>query len=64
MLIMGLVMSTQETKWILCPMCGERTRVKIKETTVIKDFPLYCHRCKKEFSIEVQNFIVKVLDGR
>ena len=57
-------MNTQETKWILCPKCSEKTRVKIKETTVIKDFPLYCHRCKKEFIIEVQKFIVKVLDGR
>lgn len=31
----------EETQWIKCPKCGKQTRVKVKETTVIKDFPLY-----------------------
>ena len=51
-----------ETKWIICPECGEKTRVKIKKTTIMKDFLLFCHHCKKEFTVDVENFIVKVLE--
>ena len=51
----------EETMWITCPECGGKTRVKIKETTTMKDFLLFCHHCKKEFTIDVENFIVKVV---
>ena len=27
--------------WILCPACGSKTRDKIREDTVLKNFPLY-----------------------
>ena len=49
----------EETQWIKCPKCGEKTRVKIKETTVMKDFPLFCSWCKKETLIHVENFIIE-----
>lgn len=26
--------------WILCPACGSKTRDKIREDTVLKNFPL------------------------
>ncbi|HAQ0160612.1 TPA: conjugal transfer protein, partial [Clostridioides difficile] len=29
-------------KWILCPVCGNKTRLKIREDTELKKFPLYC----------------------
>ena len=50
-----------ETKWIICPECGEKTRVKIKQTTIMKDFLLFCHHCKREFTVDVENFEVKVV---
>ncbi|MBE5750327.1 MAG: conjugal transfer protein [Clostridiales bacterium] len=50
-----------ETKWIICPECGEKTRVKIKQTTIMKDFLLFCNHCKKEFTVDVENFTVKVI---
>ena len=53
--------SMEETQWIACPKCGEKTKVKLKENTVMKNFLLYCHRCKKEFTVDVQNFIVTVV---
>ena len=31
----------EETKWIICPDCGGKTRVKIKQTTIMKDFLLW-----------------------
>lgn len=52
----------KETRWILCPKCGEKTRVKIQETTKLKDFLLYCHRCKIEFVVNVENFKIEVVD--
>ena len=51
----------EETRWIICPECGGKTRVKIKETTIMKDFLLFCHHCKKEFTVDVENFVVKVV---
>lgn len=49
-------------KWIHCPKCGQKTRFKIKATTVMKDFPLYCHWCKEEFIVDVEDFVVKVME--
>ncbi len=52
----------EETQWIICPKCGEKTKVKLQESTIMKNFLLYCHRCKKEFIVDVQNFIVTVAE--
>ncbi|MEY5092713.1 cysteine-rich KTR domain-containing protein, partial [Salmonella enterica subsp. enterica serovar Corvallis] len=27
---------------MLCPVCGNKTRLKIREDTELKKFPLYC----------------------
>ena len=43
-------------KWILCPICNNKTRLRIKKDTEIKNFPLYCPKCKKEMIINVKNF--------
>lgn len=32
-------------KWILCPVCGNKTRVQIREDTELKNFPLFCPKC-------------------
>ena len=49
----------EEIKWITCPKCGKQTRVKVKETTVMKDFPLFCSWCKNETLIHVENYIIR-----
>lgn len=33
---------------LLCPVCGSKTRDRIKANTDMKNFPLYCPKCKKE----------------
>lgn len=38
--------------FLLCPVCGGKTRVKVSEETVLRKFPLYCPKCR----------IVKVID--
>ena len=35
-------------KWLLCPVCRSKTRLKLREDTVLENFPLYCPKCKKE----------------
>lgn len=42
-----------ESKWICCPQCSSKTKVKVYEETVLVKFPLYCPKCKKEFMVNV-----------
>jgi len=49
----------EKVQWINCPKCGKQTRVRIKKTTVMKDFPLFCSWCKQETLIHVENYIIK-----
>ena len=40
-------------EWILCPFCGSKTRLKIRDDTVLENFPLYCPHCKQETRIDM-----------
>lgn len=51
----------KKLEWILCPVCNNKTRIKVREDTELKNFPLYCPKCKKESLIEVKNMQVKVI---
>lgn len=48
-------------EWILCPVCGNKTRVKILEDTVLENFPLFCPKCKQETIINVKQFNMSVI---
>ena len=41
--------------------CGNKTRNKIREDTVLKNYPLYCPKCRQETLIEVENLQVTVI---
>lgn len=43
----------QTPHWILCPICNEKTDVKVYEDTALFNFPLQCPRCKQESLINV-----------
>ncbi len=47
----------------LCPVCGNKTSVKIREDTVLKNYPLYCPKCKWETLIEVKDLQVTIIEG-
>lgn len=32
--------------WIICPVCGGKTRNQIREDTVLINYPLFCPKCK------------------
>jgi uncharacterized CHY-type Zn-finger protein len=46
-------------KWILCPECKAKTRTQVLENTELKNFPLFCPKCKKKFIINVKDHIVE-----
>lgn len=48
-------------EWIRCPVCGNKTRLQIWEDTELKNFPLYCPKCKQESLIEVKDLRVTVV---
>ncbi|MEY8484912.1 cysteine-rich KTR domain-containing protein [Lachnospiraceae bacterium 48-21] len=51
----------KQTKWVLCPVCGSKTRNRIREDTVLMNFPLYCPKCKQETLIEVKDLRLTVI---
>lgn len=55
-------MSTEEEKWVLCPVCGAKTRVRLLRRTVLRGFPLFCPKCRHECIIDAQNFQIKITD--
>lgn len=48
-------MPTIISEWIYCPVCGNKTRTMIREDTELKNFPLYCPKCKKETIINFKD---------
>lgn len=55
------------TEWVKCPVCGNKTRNKVREDTVLKQFPLFCPKCKNETLIEIDKLtmtVIKELDAK
>ena len=50
-----------EEQWLLCPVCGNKTRLKIWEDTELKNFPLFCPKCKQETLINVKKMNITVI---
>mgnify|MGYP000261369657 CR=1 FL=1 len=43
----------EKEKWVLCPICNNKTRIKVRPDTVLENFPLFCPKCKQETIINV-----------
>lgn len=50
-----------KTEWVRCPVCGSKTRNQIREDTELKNYPLFCPKCKQETLIEAKNLKVTVI---
>ena len=50
-----------QEKWLLCPVCGNKTRLKLREDTVLEKFPLFCPKCKQETLINVRQMNISVI---
>lgn len=56
----------EKADWLLCPVCKNKTRIKLLEETELKNFPLFCPKCKQETIISVRQMnidVIKELDA-
>ena len=51
----------EKTEWILCPVCANKTRLKMREDTVLENFPLFCPKCKQETVITIRKWNIIVV---
>ena len=51
----------KQEKWLLCPVCGNKTRLKLREDTILENFPLYCPKCKQDTLINVQQMNMSII---
>ena len=56
----------KNTEWVRCPVCGNKTRLKIRGDTELKYFPLFCPKCGTEHIVDVQgqNIILSEPDAK
>lgn len=47
--------------WILCPICRSKTRLRIREDTELKKFPLYCPKCRRKTLINAHKLHISVI---
>ena len=48
-------------KWVLCPVCGNKTRIKVRPDTVLENFPLFCPKCRQGTVINLKRGNVAVV---
>ena len=48
-----------EERWVLCPVCGAKTRLRLLQRTVLREFPLFCPKCRQESLINAANFQIE-----
>ncbi len=57
---MGEMIMTE--KWVLCPICGGKTRQKMREDTVAKNLIVFCPKCKRETVMDIKDMGSKVVN--
>ena len=56
----------EKVNWLYCLICHNKTKLKMRRDTELKNFPLYCPKCKNESLINVREntvTFVKELDA-
>lgn len=53
-----------EARWIICPICKNKTRLKLRPDTILKNYPLYCPKCKQESLIDAEALQVSVVSSK
>lgn len=49
-----------EVQWVHCTICKNKIHVKIRFDTELKNFPLFCPKCKQETLVDVKHFVILV----
>ena len=52
-----------KSEWVICLICGNKTRLQIRKDTELKNFPLYCPKCRQESLIDAKDLQVTVIKG-
>lgn len=45
----------------LCPVCNNKTRLKLRKNRVLKNFPLFCPKCKQETLINAGRWNISII---
>jgi len=53
----------QNSKWVLCPACNNKTRLQIRQNTKVENLPLYCPKCKIESIINIHDLEISVVES-
>ena len=48
--------------WVLCPICGGKTRTKIRPDTEAKNLIVFCPKCKRETVMDIKDMEVRKSD--
>ena len=48
--------------WVHCPVCGNKTRTKIRQDTELKNFPVFCPKCGRESIVNLVNQKIQVIE--
>lgn len=51
----------QNTSWIHCPVCGQKTRDKIRQNKILINYSLFCPKCKQENLIRTEKLHIAVI---
>ncbi|MGO5053900.1 cysteine-rich KTR domain-containing protein [Lachnospiraceae bacterium LCP25S3_G4] len=52
------------TSPFLCPLCRSKTRLKLRADTELKNFLLFCPKCKKETLVDVKSLTTEIISTR
>ena len=55
---------TEQRQWVYCPCCGAKTRLQLLRQTELRDFPLFCPKCRRETVINARLFRVSVTGSK
>lgn len=53
---------TGKGEFIRCPCCGEKTRTKIRDDTILIRHLLYCPKCKAELLVNIRKKSITILE--
>lgn len=51
----------QKAEFIRCPVCNNKTRVQIRDDTELKNFPLFCPKCRQVTLVNAAKFNISVI---
>lgn len=52
-----------KTDWVRCPVCGGKTRTKIRPDTEAKNLIVFCPKCKRETVMDIKDMESKKVEG-